>query len=195
MRIIHWSNSTISHWPLMGLALLMAATRFHHEGTSFALPDASLAVFFLVGWYSSQRIHLLGFLIGAAFIDYVAIALMGVSDYCVTPAYAFLIPTYGTLWIGGRWMAQGHRRGRALPWTRFVLALPGVSTLAFLLSNGSFFLLSGRFDNIDFTLYVQELLREYPPYTLSTLFYATSALLLGELFKVRVGGAWRMQQK
>ncbi len=35
------------------LALAMLATRFHHFGSSMNLPDASLAVFFLLGLLSS----------------------------------------------------------------------------------------------------------------------------------------------
>jgi hypothetical protein len=39
----------------------------------------------------------------------IAIMLGGVSDWCVTPAYGFLIPTYACLWYGGRGRATSNR--------------------------------------------------------------------------------------
>jgi 4-amino-4-deoxy-L-arabinose transferase-like glycosyltransferase len=40
--------------PLI-LALVMLATRFHHFGSTVNLPDASLAVFFLLGLLGAWR--------------------------------------------------------------------------------------------------------------------------------------------
>ena len=93
------------------LAALMAATRFHHFGSAFHLPDASLAVFFLGGLYL-RRTAAFGAYIGlAALLDYVAIVHGGVSDWCVTPAYAFLLPTYACLWWAGVWCSRHDRHG------------------------------------------------------------------------------------
>jgi len=36
--------------PAVALMLLMAGTRFHHFGSAVNLPDASIAVFFLLGF-------------------------------------------------------------------------------------------------------------------------------------------------
>src|SRR5690554_3136356 len=47
-------NDTTSKnfWPIvLGLAVLMAATRSHHFASVTHLPDASWAVFFLAGFY------------------------------------------------------------------------------------------------------------------------------------------------
>ena len=86
----------------------MAATRVNHFGTAFSLPDASYAVFLLGGLYpaKSARLSLIAFMvlvIEAGLIDWDASALQGISDWCIRPAYWFLIPTYASLWLAGRW--------------------------------------------------------------------------------------------
>jgi hypothetical protein len=54
MKSISLYNNTVNRqaWVLGVLALMMAVTRFHHQGSAFALPDASLAIFFLAGIFS-----------------------------------------------------------------------------------------------------------------------------------------------
>ena len=78
------------------LAAVMAATRFHHFGSAISLPDASLAIFFLAGFYLRSPLLFAGFLAEAALVDYLAITYGGVSDWCISPAYVFLIPTYAS---------------------------------------------------------------------------------------------------
>ena len=145
------------------LALLMVATRFHHFGSATHLPDASLAVFFLGGFYLRWPALFGCYLAEAALIDYLAIAFGGVSDWCATPAYAFLIPTYASLWFGGVWYARRHRmEWRTLgPFFRAVLL--GVSA-AFLISNASFYLLSAYFPAMSWAEYASRVAGYFPPY-------------------------------
>src|SRR5256885_9905030 len=83
------------------LIALLAVTRIGHFGGIATPPDASLAVFFLLGlWVASARWLVIG-LLAAAAADALAVA-QGASTYCITPAYPFLIPTYGVLWGAGR---------------------------------------------------------------------------------------------
>lgn len=152
------------------LALLMIATRFHHFGSATHLPDASWAVFLLGGFYL-RRTALFGcYLAAAALIDYLATTLGGVSDWCVTPAYVFLIPTYATLWFGGVWYARRHRLEWATLMPLFGAVFAGVSA-AFLISNGSFYLLSGYFPEMSWTEYGSRVAKYYPRYALSTAAY------------------------
>src|SRR3972149_10428042 len=74
----------------LALALLMAATRFHHFGSATHLPDASLAVFLLGGFYLSRAGWFAGYLTGAALIDYLAMAYGGVSGWGGGAGYAVL---------------------------------------------------------------------------------------------------------
>jgi hypothetical protein len=123
------------------LATVMLATRQYHFGI---LPDASWAVFFLGGFYLTSYRAFAAFMVGAAAIDYIATQHLGVSSYCLSPAYVFLLPAYAALWFGGRWAG----RDRDIEHAR-ALVLLGVSlfvsvSVCFLLSNWSFYWLSGR---------------------------------------------------
>lgn len=168
------SLSSITKAPLGTWALiaLMLATRAHsdHFGSPINLPDASLAVFFMAGlWFSSWRFFTV-LLVEAALIDYVAITHMGVSDYCISPAYVFLIPTYGALFFTGR-IAAGYQKLQTQDVLLQLGLLIGATSLAFLLSNGSFYVLSGRFGDLHWLQYVERVTTYYPAYISSTLVY------------------------
>jgi len=179
------------------LALLMAATRGSHFGSSFSLPDATLAVFLLAGFFMPRFTFtaLLAFvflLLEAGGIDYYAINAAGVSDWCVTPAYWFLIPTYASMWLGGRWFATREQ------YTLSSLALFGgvswlATTAAFLISNGSFFLLSGRYSEMSVAEYSGRVAQYYTPYLAGSLIYLALAavvyILLHNLNKSYAGTA------
>ncbi len=126
---------------LAALAAAMFATRECHVG---ALPDASWAVFFLGGFYFSTSRAFLLLMAEAIAIDYVATQHLGISSYCISPAYVFLLPAHGALWFGGRWL-RGHRSGLGIRSVSMLAAslFVAVST-CFLVSNGSFYWLSGR---------------------------------------------------
>jgi len=109
------------------LAALMAATRFNHFGSAVSLPDASYAVFFLGGLYLTRSASMsvaafIALILEAGWIDYYATSVQGVADWCMSPAYWFLIPTYASLWLVGRWVAsrnavKGHTlEGESFDW-------------------------------------------------------------------------------
>jgi hypothetical protein len=70
------------------------------------LADASLAVFYLAGIFTGGLASFAVLLTEAALLDYVAISQFQVSDYCISPAYIFLIPTYAVMFFAGRWSAK-----------------------------------------------------------------------------------------
>lgn len=126
------------------LASAMAATRFGHLGAAWVPPDASWAVFFLAGFYlSGERWVLPALLLEAIAVDFLAIHDYGVSDYCVTLAYWFIVPAYSVLWLGG---VRLHRHYRHRPGDLLHLArsLLGSITVCFLLTQGSFYWLGSR---------------------------------------------------
>jgi len=126
------------------LTLLMLLTRSHHWAGIHSLPDASWAIFFLLGVYVRALWVVPALIAASVAIDYAAITWGGVSDFCVSPAYWLLIPAYLALFAGGRFYARGHR-----------LSLPGLARLAGvalavvavaeLLTSGGFYFFSGRF--------------------------------------------------
>lgn len=172
-------------WIAAGLIALMATTRMHtHFGSALHLPDASLAVFLLAGFFIASPWLFAGLLVEAGVLDYLAITQFGVSDYCISAAYGFLIPTYGVLWYAGRYYAQRHQhslRGLSL----FAgLAFAALST-AFFISNGAFYLFSGRFPDMSLVEYAARVAQYYLPYLSSAAVYLLPAVLLHALFASR----------
>ena len=163
-----------------GLMLAMAATRINHFGSAFCRPDASWAVFFLGGLYLSQHARasqvIFGLLlIQAGLMDSYVTNVLGVSDWCITPAYGFLIPTYGSLWLIGRWFALRHTsNGNGFVW--LAVSAFAANSIAFLLSNASFYLVSGRFSAMPVTEYASRVSEYYVSYVAMSMLYIASAV-------------------
>lgn|SRR5487761_2673624 len=167
-------------WMLVAvLVLAMALTRFNHFGSSVALPDASLAVFFLGGLYlakfSGARWVFVALLAEAALVDYYAITIDGVSNWCMTPAYAFLAFAYGAMWLAGYWFAPRHNlSGRGLFEIFAVATL--ASSFAFLISNASFYLFSGRYAEMSAYEYASRVAQFWGSYVAVALLYVACAV-------------------
>lgn len=163
----------------IGIALvaLMAATRMHHFGTALHLPDASLAIFIIAGFFIASPAFFAVLFLEAVVIDYLAITQFGVSDFCVTPAYWGLIPTYLVLWFAGRFyarIAQNTLRSLGVFAAISFVAL----SIAFLISNGSFYAFSGRFPDLNFSEYAVRVAQYYTPYLTSGITYLVPAALI-----------------
>lgn len=134
-----------SQMAFFALAGVMAGTRLGHTGSSVSLPDASWAIFFVAGFYltTGRRWVLPALLLEAVAIDLIAIRFFGVSNYCLTPAYWFIVPAYSCLYLGGRALRQRYRAA-PVDLARLALALGFSMSLCFLLTNASFYWLGGR---------------------------------------------------
>jgi hypothetical protein len=164
----------------------MILTRFHHFGDALHLPDASLTVFFFAGFCRKKM--LLGFLLAlAGLIDYVAIA-NGTSNWCVSLAYVFLIPTYAVMWFAGRYCSRfAVLKGTELTLSVSSMGLLALATsVAFIISNGSFYLFSGRYSDLSWMQYISRAAHYYPPYISSTLIYGIVGYALVKLIKAVV---------
>jgi hypothetical protein len=181
---------TAKHERMVGivLALLMLATRWRHFGDALHLPDASLAIFFIAGFFVSGALAFGVLLFEAGIIDWAATSAGGVSDWCLSPAYWFLIPTYGVLWGAGRWYARVHRT-RVSTLIPLCGALFTSTSIAFLISNGSFYALSGRFTDMGWTEYAARTAQYFPPYQMSAFVYVASAAVVYALLL-----AWRVER-
>lgn len=164
------------------LALLMAATRFHHSGSVLQFPDASLAVFFIGG----ALLPLAGFvalLVEAVSIDGLVMVLsndvsgpLGLG-ICFTPSYMALPFAYGALWLAGRWAGRmNHITTRNL--VVALLAWWVATSAAFLISDGSFYLYSGYFSAPNGAEYLARVQLYYLSYVMCSVPYllATGAL-------------------
>jgi hypothetical protein len=169
------------------LAVLMAATRFNHFGSTFSLPDASYAVFFLGGLYLSRlarvsAVVFIALLLEAGLIDYYATSVQGISDWCMTPAYWFLIPTYGSLWLVGRWVSshpamQKHtmeNKGLMI----LALAAWAVGSFAFAFSNVTFYLFSELYADMSAVEYSSRVAHYYVSYVSVALLYIACAVAM-----------------
>lgn len=164
-----------SRFIVLALAMLMLVTRYDHFGSAVSLPNASLTVFFFAGLYLIRAGGFLLLLAEALAIDYVATHVGGISDFCITPAYLFLIPSYAVMWLSGLYSHRlpGHS-------AKQVINLAGVlvvaTSVSFLISNASFYLLSGYIANQNWAGFFEQLIRYYPHYLLTTLLYTTVIL-------------------
>lgn len=181
-----------AHAVLIALLIVMTATRFHHVGSWLHLPDATMAVCFLGGFYL-RRYALYALLLGVAvLIDYVAIRQQGMSffeHYCVTPAYYALLFSYFVLWQAGRWVSSRREGGLAslgLVWLVGVAA----AAVSFLISNGAFYWFGGRYPDPNWSQYVARAGQWGPLFVRTTATYIAVALAL-QYALVRVRGARR----
>jgi hypothetical protein len=156
---------------LLALMLLMLATRYHHFGTMLHLPDASMAIFFVAGFYLAGTVALPLLMLEAGLIDYIAITMAGVSDFCVTPAYSMLVVAYGVLWYGGAFYAKKFYKPQfssALPAALIALAS---CLLSFLVSNGSFYWMGGRYAEPHFAEFVARFMQYMPSFVSVSMAY------------------------
>jgi hypothetical protein len=165
----------------LSLALLMAATRSHHFATALHLPDASWAVFFLAGFYLRPLWMFPALMALAGVSDYMAIAWFGVSDFCMSPAYGFLLPAYGALWIAGRWYARRHRFALStlIPLATSVLLGAAVCEI---ISSGGFYFFSGRFAETSLVEFGVRLVKYFPPSLESLVFWMGIAIVVHIVF-------------
>jgi hypothetical protein len=162
-----------------GFVVFMAATRFPGLASNLHMQDASWAIFFLAGFYLSEywRWAFPALLATAAGIDYVVVQYYGVSNYCVTVAYWFLVPAYGVLWLGGSSLRD-----------RITMDLRGVARLAatlsvavsacFLISNASFYWLGGRVVERTWSGYMVNFTAWYWPFLRASVVYVAVVTLV-----------------
>lgn len=160
----------------VALAVAMVATRFHHFGSVLHLPDASMAVFFLGGLYLRKHLQFALFLALVVAVDWVSVGVMGNSAFCITAAYAFLPLAYGALWYAGRGFAGAFDASK---WSSLALTLAVAfagASVSYLISNGSFYWLGGRYADPYFAEYVARAWQWGPMFVRTTMTYVVVAL-------------------
>lgn len=185
-------NKTL--WIATALVALMAMTRFNHFGSSVALPDASYAVFFLGGLFLGRVRAALAILavllVEAALVDYYAINFAGVSGWCVTQAYGFLVFAYSALWFVGRWYAPRHElTGKGL--LGLFAAAAAAGSLAFVIANVSFYLLAGYFGSMGVAEFTASVAQYYGSYVAVAVLYVGCAVFVQMMHAMFTGKAQR----
>lgn len=163
------------------LALLVAATHGHHFASALHLPPATWAVFFLAGFYVRRAWIFAALLAEVVVIDYVAVTAGGVSSFCLSPAYGFMLPAYGTLWLAGRWYAARYSfSAGTLPALGSSLLVS--VTFAEIFSSGGFYFFSGRFVDTSLTEFGGRLVQYFPYSVQSFAFWIALALVVHIVF-------------
>lgn len=149
------------------IAGLLIALLILPEGKHFIsplhLPESTLAVFFLAGRYLRHWASWLGLFALNFACDYFVIHYRGVSDFCFTPSYGFLLFAYGAMWLGGLYSRSAQLTRISGITTLIVAALAGTA-VAFLISNGGFYWFSGRYAEPHFAEYLERALMYMPRY-------------------------------
>lgn len=162
------------------LALMMIFTRSHHFASVHHLADASWAIFFLAGIYLRPVWALPAFFALSWWLDFAAYTWGGVSGFCLTPAYVFLLPAYGSLWLAGRWFAKQY----SLNWRSAApFAASSFTGLALceLFSSGGFYFFSGRFADTTLAEFGTRLMKYFPLYAETFVTYLGIAIVLHSL--------------
>lgn len=171
------------------LAALMIVTRVHHFGIGAIAPDASTAIFFLVGLMLASPWWLLAYLALAVVLDIFAIGFAGVAAACVSGGYVLLAPAYGALWLSGRAMRSIERLD-LLAAGKILVALGGGTVVFFIISNIGYFLGSDFFA-LGLVEYTARVARYFPYYAVVTLFYA-GVWIVAHVLIARFAGRGRL---
>ncbi|MBX3690287.1 hypothetical protein [Dokdonella sp.] len=163
---------------LAALAVLLFCTRFTYFGLSAYCANATMAAFFLGGIHLRRVLPMLGLLAVVIICDALAFGLGHVPTALLTKASVFEPIAYVLLWYAGSACAQ---RGLS----RLALTAGGAvfAALAFALTNGSFYFLSGFFQNTSLAGWGANYVQWAPWYVATTVAYVGAVLLAHEAWE------------
>lgn len=167
-------------WTIFAiLAAVMLLTRSHALTHMEHVPSTALASFFVLGYFVRRAAGFAG-LFGLAYaIDVVSMSVLGVSDFCYTPAYAMLVPAYAAMWMAGRFAANLPERLSSLP--TMALLVGGATVVAHLCSSGGFYFLGGRYPDPTLAEFAPRFARYFPRALVASLTWSGIAAALWAL--------------
>ncbi|GEM_PF-120770 len=170
----------------LALALLMLATRGNHWLSDLNLPSASVAIFFIAGFYLGQFKFFSVLYILTLILDFYGAYKRNDYSGCLTFAYPLLVLSYLTLFCAGRYLKTTAERASihtlAVRLFKLYLTLTVASAIAFLCSKGSYYLLSGYYPEPNLTQFLERITRYFPSYLANAYLYVTCALVLHLIF-------------
>ncbi|MBT0667447.1 hypothetical protein HT136_03590 [Novosphingobium profundi] len=161
------------------LAALMLLTRSHAVTHLEHVPSTALASFFALGYFVRRIGGFVALFALAYAIDVVSMSVLGVSDFCYTPAYAMLVPAYGVMWLAGRFAARMPERLYALP--AMAALLLSATLVSHLFSSGGFYFLGGRYAEPTIAEFANRFARYFPVSLISSLVWGGIAAALWTL--------------
>jgi hypothetical protein len=161
-------------WAGVAFFIAILFTRSSHFGTSVALPDATLAVLFLGGLLHFNLRWLIATVAVAFAVDFYAVGIAGVSDYCMSLGYWGLAPTYAMVWAAGRFTSK---RENPFALTTLAPAAFIATSAAFVMSNAFWYAFSDKVNTLSIAQFIQAVARYYGPYLGYTMFYLAATYL------------------
>jgi len=161
------------------LTLLMLATRTHHFSSFNHLPSASIAIFFLAGMYLRNIKMFWFFYILSVTIDLASSYYRGQFGDCITTSYPALVFSYAVMFSAGfytkpNWQASAWQSNII----KVALSLFIASSVAFFISNGSYYALSGNFPHLSWAEYATRVDKYYVKSISNPIFYVISAIVI-----------------
>ena len=161
------------------LSLLMIATRGSHFTAFNTLPSASIGVFFLAGMFLRTVKSYWFFYILSITIDLVSSYYRGSFGDCLTTAYPALAISYAVMFAFGYYAKPDWlKQNIVINIVKVGAALFLGSSIAFFISNGSFYALSGHFTDLSWAEYTSRVNKYYFNSISNPIFYATSAIVI-----------------
>lgn len=183
MKSVQSNNSSHSNHVFIAvfalLTLLMLATRTHHFASLNHLPSASIAIFFLAGMYLRNIKSFWFFYILSVTIDLASSYYRGQFGDCITTSYPALVFSYGVMFTAGfyaqpNWLKHAWQTNII----RVCIALFVASSIAFFISNGSYYTLSGKFSDLSWAEYAGRVDKYYVKSISNPVFYVCSAFII-----------------
>ncbi len=161
------------------LSALMIMTRPYHFASALHLPSASLAVFFLGGFFLKTNKTFWGFFALSVSIDLASSYARGAFGDCITVSYPFLVVGYFTLWQTGKYCFFNMQQTNiASAMTKNLIGLFIASSVAFFTSNASYYFISGKFPDLSWLQYSTRVAKYYLPYIQSPFLYVVLGLAI-----------------
>ncbi|PKH89342.1 hypothetical protein [Colwellia sp. Bg11-28] len=161
------------------LTLLMLATRTHHFASLNHLPSASIAIFFLAGMYLRNIKAFWFFYTLSITIDLASSYSRGQFGDCITSSYPMLVLSYGAMFTVGYYSKPNWQKNSwQINIIKVALALFIASSIAFFISNGSYYTLSGKFPELSWAEYGTRVDKYYFKSISNPVFYVISAVVI-----------------
>lgn len=166
--IIH---KPIIQWLIaINLLLIMAGTRYN-QIDGHIIPDASIAVFFAGGFYL-RRFYFPIFLSIAGLVDLISITYGGISGFCITAAYFILAIAYALVWFLGFLFTKYYQPDQILKTIITFLIFLAIALFGYeILASGSFYLISGYFNDQSIFEFITREIKYFPFVVISFLGY------------------------
>ncbi|MDP2560433.1 hypothetical protein [Psychrobium sp. 1_MG-2023] len=158
------------------LTVLMLVTRTHHFASFDQLPSASTAIFFLAGMYLRRLSAFWFFYLLSITLDLSSAYVRGDFSSCLSPSYPLLALSYA-LMFGAGFYAKPNWQHSALLINiiKLTLVLYAATTVAFFISNGSYYAFSGRFEPLSWQAYSMRFDKYYLRSITNPVFYVVVA--------------------